>query len=469
MVDSGKSRQASLATVELPDFGVPVEEPEIGTDAFVSRFDKFVSTVVSTGLDAAIVYADREHSANLSWLTGFDPRFEEALLIVVPDRQPTLLTGPENVGVAAVAPVSMNVVLYPPMGLLGQDREHTQQLADLLADAGVKSSMKVGSLGWKYYQPVESPNYKTWLELPAYIVDEMRSLVGSSGSVINAGSLMMNPEDGLRSASSIDELARCEFAACHTSEAVKRVILNTRPGMREYEAAQALQSIGKPLTCHPMFSSGKRAWHGLLSPTSKVIEHGDAVTTAYGVLGALNCRAGWLVENASDLDFEQSDYLDVLVQPYFEAIAEWLETIEIGLEAGVLDDIIRRRLGDPFFGVQLNPGHLIHLEEWMHTPIYPGSTLKLRSGMTLQVDVIPATGGPYFTTNVEDGIILLDAKGREEFGDRYPEAMNRIQQRRHFMDESLGIRLKPDCLPLSNIAGWLPPFWLMPGQVMALS
>ena len=29
------------------------------------------------------VYADREHSANLSWLTGFDPRFEEALFILV--------------------------------------------------------------------------------------------------------------------------------------------------------------------------------------------------------------------------------------------------------------------------------------------------------------------------------------------------------------------------------------------------
>ena len=31
------------------------------------------------GLDQLVVYADREHSANLSYLTGFDPRFEEAL------------------------------------------------------------------------------------------------------------------------------------------------------------------------------------------------------------------------------------------------------------------------------------------------------------------------------------------------------------------------------------------------------
>ena len=109
-----------------------------------------------------------------------------------------------------------------------------------------------------------------------------------------------------------------------------------------------------------MLSSGKRAWHGLLSPTSKVIEKGDAITSAYGVQGALNCRAGWLAHDANDLPHPVRDYVDVLVAPYFEAIVEWLETIEIGIEGGTLDAIIRRRLGDPFFGIKLNPGHLLN-------------------------------------------------------------------------------------------------------------
>ena len=104
----------------------------------------------------------------------------------------------------------------------------------------------------------------------------------------------------------------------------------------------------------------------------------------------------------------------------------------------------------------------------MHTPISNGSTIKLRSAMALQVDVIPATGGPYFTSNMEDGIALLDGRGRAEFSEKFPAAMDRINMRRTFMDEKLGIRLKPDCLPLSNIAGWLPPFWLAPEQAMTL-
>ena len=61
---------------------------------------RFIARLRDSGLSAAVVYADREHFANLSYLTGFDPRFEEALLVVVPGRDPVILTGPENQGTA---------------------------------------------------------------------------------------------------------------------------------------------------------------------------------------------------------------------------------------------------------------------------------------------------------------------------------------------------------------------------------
>jgi hypothetical protein len=278
----------------------------------------------------------------------------------------------------------------------------------------------------------------------------------------------MDPDSGLRSTNTIDELARYEFAACHTSEAVKRVVQAAQPGLREYEVAAALKQNGMPQTCHPMFSTGERARFGLLSPSSKRLERGEAVTTAYGVRGALNCRAGWLAADAGDLPEAVRDYVEVLVAPYFEAVAAWLQTIRIGLPGGDLDTLIKARLGDPFFGISLNPGHLIHLEEWMHSPISPGSTTLFRSGMAVQVDIIPATGGPYFTTNMEDGIALLDARGQAEFGEKYPGAMARIRHRRAFMADVLGIQLHADCLPFSNIAGWLPPFWLGSDRAMTL-
>lgn len=462
------SKRARLAPIDLPDFGACVEEPHVDANVYQSRFEAFTKKIETEGAHMAVVYADREHSANLAWLTGFEPRFEEALLIAAPGKTPTLLTGPENQGVAKAAPLSMEVILYPPLGLMGQDRSQTPALAYLLSEAGLGSGMVVGVSGWKYFGKYETSEFSQWMEIPAYLVDALRTLAGQRGRVFNAGAIFMDPADGLRSTNSIDELARYEFAACHTSQSVKRVIYSARPGMREYEVAQALQPIGMPLSCHTMFSTGERAWHGLLSPSSKIIEKGEPVTTAYGVQGALNCRAGWLAEDECDLPEDVRDYVGVLVAPYFEAVAEWLETVETGIEGGQLDAIIRKRLGDPFFGVGLNPGHLIHLEEWMHTPISKNSSIKLSSGLAVQVDVIPATGGPYFTTNIEDGIALLDAKGRAKFAEKYPQAMERINLRRTFMDDILGIQLKPGCLPFSNIAGWLPPFWLSPNQAMTL-
>jgi hypothetical protein len=111
---------------------------------------------------------------------------------------------------------------------------------------------------------------------------------------------------------------------------------------------------------------------------------------------------------------------------------------------------------------------LIHLDEWVNSPIYEGSSERLVSGMALQVDVIPSTGTPYFTTNIEDGIALADAELREEFSSRYPDAWGRLEARRSFMEESLGISLGADVLPFSNIPAYLPPFLLSPHRAMRI-
>ena len=92
----------------------------------------------------------------------------------------------------------------------------------------------------------------------------------------------------------------------------------------------------------------------------------------------------------------------------------------------------------------------------------------LRSGMAFQVDIIPATGTDYFTTNIEDGIALADDELRAAFAAAYPGAWARIEARRAFMAESLGIPLHADVLPLSNIPAYLPPFLLAPGKAMTL-
>ncbi len=455
-------RSARLVELELPEFGMPDSEPELTPSLYAARLERLRVRMRATGYDRLVVYADREHSANLSYLTGFDPRFEEAVLILAADGAPLILVGNECVGMARAAPLEMRVELFQALSLPSQPRHRSRPFVEILAAEGIGLDSRVGLIGWKTYHD------RLTHDAPSWLVDGLRSAAGPGGSVENAVELLIHPADGLRVINEIEQLAFFEWAACHTSQGVRRLIHGLQPGMTEREAVRLLEWNGMPLSCHLMLTAGERASLGLLSPGDRPIGRGDRFTVAFGIWGALNCRAGFVVELGEELPPSIADYVDRLVAPYFEAVVEWLEALHVGQRGSVLQEIVDRRLGDPFFGIFLNPGHQIHLDEWVNSPIYPGSDIELRSGMAFQVDIIPATGTDYFTTNIEDGVALADEGLRAEIAGRYPGMWDRIEARRRFMIEQLGIRLHPDVLPFSNIPSYLPPFLLAPTRAMAM-
>jgi hypothetical protein len=458
----------ALKQIALPEFGEPTVMPKIPPAAYEARIDALLARGGAAGLDGFVVYGDREHAANVAYLTGYDPRFEETLLILMPGKTPQLLVGNEGWGYAEIVGGPYERVLYQTFSLPGQPRDRSSSLTHILAESGVHSGQTIGAIGWKPFGLGDHGFDETALDLPAFIADKLRRVIGERGNVVNAADLMMNPIDGLRAINEADQLAAFEFAATFTSQGVRNVLANIEPGMSELAAARLIGMNGLPQSAHPMLTAGKRAFYGLPSPGLDVIQRGDPVTVAYGVHGGLNARAGFLVEDQSELPAEIGDYLEKLVAPYFSAAVDWYETIGIGVPGGALWSAVHERIGDPFFGVSLNPGHLIHIDEWMHSPVFSGSEIPLCSGIALQVDIIPATGTPWFTSNIEDGIALADEALREEIAANYPEAWARIGARRAFMIETLGIRLKPEVLPFSNIPAFLPPFWLARDQAMAV-
>ncbi|MGZ6372786.1 MAG: M24 family metallopeptidase [Candidatus Limnocylindria bacterium] len=445
---------ARLTTIDLPTFPPSELAPELPASIYPARVERLRERAAERAYDLLVVYADREHSANLSYLTGFDPRFEEALLVLGHSGIPVLMAGNECIGLARVAPLPVEAVLFQELSLPSQPRDQSKPLTEVLADAGVRPGSRVGVIGWK-----AGPD-RSWIDVPAYLADTLRTAAGESGGVENATDLLNDAFEGLRVVNEPEQIAAFEHAACETSTGVRNLLFGLRPGMREREAVQLLDWSGAPLSCHLMLTAGPRARYGLLSPGDRVIERGDPLTVAFGIWGALNCRAGFVAEAASELPAEIGDYVERLVAPYFEAVAEWYGALRVGQTGGVLQEIIDRRLGDPFFGIFLNPGHQIHLDEWVNSPVSRGSAIELRSGMVMQVDIIPATGGPYFTTNIEDGVALADTALRASLAHDFPGLWDRVQRRRAFMRDALGIDLHPDVLPLSNVPAVLSPFLL---------
>ena len=454
---------ARLTTVDLPILPRSPVAPELPASLYSARLERLRERAAARGYDRLVVYADREHSANLSYLTGFDPRFEEAILILGESGTPILLAGNECIPLARIAPLPVHAVLFQELSLPSQPRDRSKPLVEILRDAGLARGQSVGVVGWK------APGDRTWMDAPAFLVDALRAMAGPSGKVENATDLLIDAANGLRVINEPAQIAAFEHAACETSAGVRNLLFGLQPGMREREAVQLLGWSGAPLSCHLMLTAGPRARYGLLSPGDRVIERGDPMTVAFGIWGALNCRAGFVAEDAAELPDEIGDYVDRLVGPYFQAVAEWYGALRVGQTGGRLQQIIDRRLGDPFFGVSLNPGHQLHLDEWVNSPVGRGSRIELRSGMVMQVDIIPATGGPYFTTNVEDGITLADVTLRTTLAETYPDLWDRVQRRRAFMRDLLGIDLHPDVLPLSNLPAVLPPFLLRPDRVMTLA
>ena len=306
------------------------------------------------------------------------------------------------------------------------------------------------------------------MEAPAFLVDELRTACGPGGLVENANDLLIDAADGLRIVNEVEQLAAFEWAACQTSNGVRSVLTGLRPGMTEREAARLIGWNGAPLSCHLMLTAGPRARYGLLSPGDRPIDRGDPFTLAFGIWGALNCRAGFIAEDVSELPEGALDYVERLVAPYFAAVAEWYGALHVGQVGGELQAIVDRHLGDDFFGISLNPGHQLHLDEWVNSPVFPARRSSCDRGWRCSATSSRRPARRTSRPTSKTAWRWPTSRCAVRSARSYPEAWTRIQARRRFMTDSLGIELHPDVLPFSNLAAHLTPFLLRPDQAMTL-
>lgn len=443
----------------LPEMKLTNQVPVYTKEDYQSRFQSLASLMKTRGFDHLVIYGDREHFSNILFLTGFEPRFEEALLVFSKDQWPPLLmVGNEGLGFSNVIPFAIDKEVYPDFSLIGQPNESNKNLKDIFAAIGIKSHSKVGVVGWKYYPKAAIPEEK--IDVPYYIVKALIDLVGLH-NLANASDLMIHPEYGVRSNADAKEMVLHEIAGTKTSQQVLNLLRNLRPGMTEMEASQYLQIDGEPLVAFPNVNFGiENTLLGLASPTySKTLEKGDVVNIALGYRRAMVARTGIFVNDQKEIPQAREGIIENLYIPYFKALISWYETIGIGVTGGEVFSVVKNVLGDfQKYGVGLNPGHLIHIDEWTSSIFYENSRFKITSGMIIQCDMIAFPGSPYGGVHVEDGLLIADQTLRDEIKRLSPDSWERIVERKRFMQEDLGITLKEEILPTSNMQAALFPF-----------
>lgn len=448
---------STVRPVKLPRFGGLNEpRPHLEDVEYKARLTQARKAMQSDPrrFDVLVVYGDREHFANLAYLTGYDPRFEEALLLLSADRA-RLLVGNEGMGYLPQADLGLEIEMFQELSLLGQPRGSSRPLRTILTEFGIGAGTRIGCVGWKYFTGALLPEGS--LEVPAYLVDMLRGLAGA-GNVANATDLFMNPRDGLRAINSADQIALMEWSAVRTSEGVLSALKHIKPGVREWDLEKYLVGQGMPLCCHTMVNFADNVRRGLSSPSDLQAAPGDAYQIAFGLWGSLTCRAGVVASGPAELAPPLREFYPAYAAGYFDVVAAWYRSLRVGTRAGDVFAAAEAARKPELFEFAVNPGHLIHLDEWMHSPFEAGSDIPLASGMAIQMDIIPVSMGPFCYSNTEDGVALADKALRRDLQQRWPACWRRIQRRRRFMATQLGIALDPSVLPLSNTPAWLPPY-----------
>jgi hypothetical protein len=449
-----------LKQIHLPSLEFTEDVPAVPAEEYERRLAALVQKAAS---DWVLVYADREHYANLTYLINYDPRFEEGLLVLGHHGQRTLIVGNEGLGYISVLPVPIDIELCQTFSLNSQPRSTAPRLKDVLAKIGIAPGQSVCMVGWKYLEPCEVDEIQTPAFVPAFYLEVLRTLVGANGKLVDGSALMMHPEAGLRATNSAEQIAAFEWAARNASAAVFNILRNARPGMSEMQAMQLMRYAGQPMSMHPIFVSGKGEINGLRSPSAKLIEYGDAVSTGLGYWGSLVCRAGMMLGQPDAAFFEQ------VAAPYYRVIATWYQTMRLDIAGKDIFQSVAQAFEGSSLRSSLNPGHLTSFDEWLSSPVRPDSSEIIRSGMVFQCDIIPTPLPPGQLINCEDTVAIADASLRADIQAKYPDLWDRIQRRRQWMRAALGIHLAEELLPLTDNTACLPPFWLAPNMVCVVA
>lgn len=452
-----KLENVKYELVKEPFWGLPKEEPRLPDEVYKDRLDKTLKAMEVQDLDFVLIYGDREHYGNFQYLTGFEPRFEEAVLVVDKSGKAQLLLGNECIGMSKHSRIPAEGILYHAFSLPNQPVVGKTSLEEILREIGLNDGDKAGIVGWKLLYPdVDS---RHMFDVPSFIVEGIQAVVGRDNT-INVTDLFIHPDYGIRIINNADEIALFEFGATYASDSVQQMLLNFRTGLNEVEISQFQTSGSIPTTLFPKVLAGDRIDLNMVSPTTNELKLGDRFQVTMGHVGGQTNRRGFAAYSEDDLPEESRDWIEKIAKPYFATFANWYENIGIGVAGGDIYDMVESTYPKEQYGWFLNPGHLIATEEWLSSPIYEGSDLKIKSGMVMQMDIIPFVEPHYAAPNAEDGIAIADEALRQELKEKYPEVYERIENRRRFMIDVLNINLKPEILPLSNIAGLYRPFML---------
>lgn len=86
-------KKASITLCENPLPYAYEKIPELEAEDYARRIENAWAMPQTQALDFLVVYGDREHFSSIHYFCGYDPRWEESLLIIGKGQKPVLVVG----------------------------------------------------------------------------------------------------------------------------------------------------------------------------------------------------------------------------------------------------------------------------------------------------------------------------------------------------------------------------------------
>ena len=406
--------------------------------------------------DVLCIYGDVDHGANLEYLVGFYTRFEEAMLVLHKNGEAYLLLGNENISRGKLARIE-NTPIHCSYFSLPHQPKYQHNLVETFKEANLKPEMKVGIVGFKYFNDV-GEDAKYLFDIPNYVYEALVEINEDKALVTNAIDLFIG-EEGVRRTNNANEIAHYEVGASLAGDSMLDAMNTVKVGATEYEIGDRLLRYGQNTSIVTIAASGERYRFGNMYPTNKKVELNDPMSLTVGYRGGASSRAGIASSSEADLPEHIKDYVQEVAMPYFGIYSDWLENLRIGMKGHEMYDLVERTYSKEKHHWYLNPGHLTANEEWLASMMYPNSQQEVQSGNIFQVDIIPFVPN-YPGASAESTICIADEQLRNEIRETYPELYARFEKRQAYLRDVLGIQISDDILPMCSTVGYMRPLML---------
>lgn len=129
--------------VKLPECDCTNIPVQLTDETMKERLNKVLDRMNCENFDSLVIYADLEHGNNFEYLTGFLPRFEEALLILNTNGNHYMVLGNENLNKASKARIKATPIHCPYFSLPNQPMDVKKELRIFLVSVVLTKQIRL--------------------------------------------------------------------------------------------------------------------------------------------------------------------------------------------------------------------------------------------------------------------------------------------------------------------------------------